>query len=294
MLGTLAIIFGTFAAIGVALDKVILRRHDSAIKLWLTDRWIALSEIRPSNLPRRTARAYLGFVRRYVGSTYLSLRFVITSISISVFMTTLFFFIGKAIRNAILRMVDPNFGSFWELLPGYVEMYQLHLNKGFVYPVNAVFDVATIFITTALVARFFFTRHLVRGAVFIVVDIALCCLLFYVCLYIIVSNDLATAPQSGLLNFHNHIREQMQNPALFAHWLAAGVAYSATVFYPTIIYLTVFLLLLMATAVVRTLRAAGLFYTESVVDSEKSVFFVTGTFLGIIAALLKALTELTK
>jgi hypothetical protein len=107
-----------------------------------------------------------------------------------------------------------------------------------------------------------------------------------------VSNDLTTAPQGGLLSFHNHIYEQTQQPAMFAHWLSSGVAYSATVFYPTIIYLSVFLLLLIASALVRTFRAAGLFYTESVVDSEKSIFFVTGTFLGVLAALLKALAEL--
>ncbi len=281
-----------FAAVGVALDKVILRRHDSAIKHWLADRWIALSEAGPSNLPGRAAGAYLRFVRRYIGSTSFSLRFVITSIAISLVMTTLFFFIGKGIRNIILRNVDPNFGSFWELLPGYIEMYQLHLNKAFVYPVNAAFDIATIVITTTLVARFLLSPRSLRGAGYIVLDITLCCALFYVCLFIIVSNDLATAPQGGLLSFHNHIYEQTRQPAMFAHWLSSGVAYSATVFYPTIIYLGVFLFLLIATAVIQLFRAVGLFYAESVVDNEKSVFFVTGTFLGVLAAMSKALAEL--
>jgi len=292
LLGEIAIIAGAFAAIGIALDKVVLRRHDIALKRWLTSFWVALHDIRPKKLPRSTAAAYLRFVHRTIGPDIRSWRFIATSIAISLVMTTAFFFLGKAIRNSILQSIDPEFGSFFEHLPGYAEMYWLHLDKAFVYPINALFDILTIILTTFLVSQFFLSRTLVRASRFIVLDLMLCAALFYVCLYIIVSNDIAVAPQGGLFSFHEHIAMHMQEPAMFAHWLSSGMTYSATVFYPTLMYLLIFLLLVLAAIFIRVTKSIGLFYAESVVDNEKSVFFVTGTFIGIVAALAKAASQL--
>jgi hypothetical protein len=254
--------------------------------------WVYLSDVRPKALPRATAATYLRFVRRYIGPDIRSWRFILTSVVISAVMTTVFFFVGKAIRNAILRAIDPDFGTFFELFPAYLEMYQLHLDKAFVYPVNAVFDILTVMFTTLLVTRFFLSRSLIRASRFVLLDLALCALLFYVCLFLIVSHDVATSPQGGLLKFHQHIGQHLGESAMFAHWLSSGMAYSATVFYPTLIYLVVFIIFIMAATFIRLLKGIGLFYAESAVDNEKSVFFVTGTFIGIIAAFTKAAAQL--
>lgn len=289
--GEIAIIAGGLAAIGLALDKIILKRHDSALKTSLTAFWVRLYEISPQKLPRYTARLYLDFVRRFIGPDITSIRFLITSILISFVMTTVFFFIGKAIRHAILASIDPSFPGFFESFSAYIEMYQLHLDKKVVYPVNVVFDILTIMVTTVLVTRFFLARNMLAASRFIVVDIVMCCFLFYTCLFIIVKSDLALAPPGGLLTFHKHVWAHLQEPAMFAHWLSSGMAYSATVFYPTILYLSIFLILLLASIVVKGLRVVGLFYAESAIENEKSAFFVTGTFLGILAASAKVISS---
>lgn len=291
-LGDIAVIAGTLAAVGLAIDKVISPRHDATLKDRLTAFWYALSEMNPRSIPRATAALYLRFIGRFIGEKFLSWRFLISSVAVSVLLTTIFFFVGKAVRHAILASLDPSYGSFYELLPGYIQMYADHLNKSFVYPINAVFDVLTVVITTALVMRFFRSRSLLRASGYIVLDLFTCALLFYVCLFLIVSNDLATAPAVGLLRFHQHILEKSENAAMFAHWISSGVFYSATIFYPTVVYLVIFFLITAAAMFAHLLKAAGMFYAESAVENDKSVFLVTGSFIGIFAAIAKGITDL--
>jgi hypothetical protein len=139
------------------------------------------------------------------------------------------------------------------------------------------------------------SRVIQRYAI-ILFDIIACVIFFYTCSFLAFYADSTT---SGIKvpyqKFYEHLGALFtEDSCTNYHVFTSTLVFSASVFLPTASYLLGILFFLTAKTTLEGCRWVVSHVLELSVSTEKTVFFYTGTLLGVVAAIGKTIVEVSK
>ena len=80
--------------------------------------------------------------------------------------------------------------------------------------------------------------------------------------------------------------ETLESPWIQRNWIMfAPIFFSATIFFPTVLYLLIVLLLMLSITAFAIAMGIALHVTELRIVGEKTVFFYSGVFLGLVRSI---------
>lgn len=210
----------------------------------------------------------------------------------SVVVTTLIFLIGQFAGFYYAHQMSDDPSPTIELVEAAWWAIETHSTKSIIYPVNIVFDILTIIFTTGLIGYLYKHRGIAKRIPIILLDIAVASALFALCFYILFhANNLYSAggewrsPESfvELIN----ARVGWADNAIFdPFWMLPQLAFTTTIFYPTIIFLIALLIVSAMHLFAIATKKLGLQILELSSGNDKSIFFYSGTFLGLLVSII--------
>jgi len=283
-------ILGSFAAIGLALDKLLLSHQRERLSNHALKYWIAVEETTIRDIPIAAARIYLSIVRLFVGEKLLSPSGLIRAMLVSVVVTTIVFLTGQFAGFYFAHQMTDDPSPTLELMQATWWAFQTHSHKSVIYPLNVVFDIMTILCTSFLIGYMYRHRGVTKRVPIILLDILIACTLFTVCFYILFhANNLYAA--AGEWRTPAAFFELVKTRAGFGDqsifdpfWMLPQLAFTTTIFYPTIIFLLVLLVITSMHIFALLTKKIGLQILELSSGNDKSIFFYTGTFLGLLVS----------
>ena len=290
-LKTTVILFGIFAGLGVAIDKLLLPRQKKYFFDKTENFWFFLDALEFHKLPARAAETFLHAKNMIVGEKLFSLRGVIRALFFSLFLTTAMFFLGQSTGIIIPQFYDPDGVSLDvpDLLSVSWTFFTEHLDHLRVYSTNFVFDFVTVLCTIFAINKVLGARHVFQQFLWISVDITVCVFLFYVCLFVLLNaNTLYLGGSIPFSGFHEwlYTKVTQDHIVVLAFWFIPQLLFTSTVFYPTILYLFFLLTLALLFMSAQIAKLAGLQLSELSSLGGKTIFFYAGTVLGLIVGLI--------
>ena len=217
------VLFGIFTGLGAAIDKLLLPRQKQYLFNALENFWFYLDALTFHKLPSKAAQAFLHAKNLIVGYNLLSLFGIARALVFSLFLTTAMFFVGQSAAIIIPQLYGPNGVSigFLELLGVAWTFFKQHLNHLRIYITNFVFDFLTIFCTIFVINRILRAKHIFQQFLLVILDIAACVLLFYVCLFLLLNaNTLYLGGSIPISGFHEWLYGKFTQDhfAVLAFW----------------------------------------------------------------------------
>lgn len=291
-LAAIVAILGSFSAIGLAIDKLLLPHQRKGLSNAALSYWLAVERVTIRDIPISAARAYLSFIRFFVGSRLTSKTGLLRAAVISVVVTTIVFLVGQFLGFYFAHRMSDDPSPTIELVKATWWAFQTHSNKLVIYPLNIAFDIVTIFCTTGLIGYMYRHRGMVKRIPIIILDIAVATTLFAICFYVLFhANNLYAA--GGEWRTPNAFVELIKErsgwgpSAVFdPFWMLPQLAFTTTIFYPTIIFLIILLFITSAHLFAIAAKSVGLQVLELSSGDEKSIFFYTATFLGLMVSII--------
>lgn len=285
----------------IAADRFLLNRQKSRLHDLLFTFWLRLDDAKIRNfhhaIASRTYAILRGLTRPW-GKPLLGL-FAIASLSVTVTMAALT--VGAVLdSDSVFALYDFSKVS-----------WQSAAQFGYLFAVNFLFDGLTLFLTM------FFLRRIARrgwplssllilgdglSAAFLAALCAFCIIIWTLWGYgdIWGSGDIVNITGEGLpflkyarLTFLEAVDlvlpSQLWSYATFDYTV---IAYSYTTFFPTVLYLTALLVVVICKPILKVGKAFALFFVEKAVEvddpKELMAFTLTGTLISTVALLLTA------
>lgn len=300
------------AAAGLALDELLLKRQANSIRSVLTTFWVHIEDLRIRDVPVDVARIFVSCVDRIFGSPTITLRWIARSVFVSVVLTSLSILAPFVIQYVIFNFFLGNFLGdldksevrkiyfYMPSLPYLIE-YVYKLRPFYIYPINYVFDFATVYITYGLAKAFITTKSVIVRALLVVVDfvgaLALAIGCYFVCVFVV--QDVWELHRNGdawggLLQaigakpLYSPVTDTPHSKnfeiVAISRVLPAGsvLFYSATTLLPTAVYLIILSVALLAVLTIRTVKFVVLQTLALSIETDKSIFFYTGALLALI------------
>jgi hypothetical protein len=139
----IALICTAFVVIGITIDRFLLRRQKNDLHNWLVTAWLKLVDIKIPNLPSAAAKGTLRIVARVLGQSLFSFRAILIGIIISVALTTAAFIVSNIPERGSLILAGKHFLT-------YMNSWEMFIS---VYPINFLFDAATILVTLHILRK---------------------------------------------------------------------------------------------------------------------------------------------
>lgn len=293
-LKTTVVLFGIFAGLGAAIDKLLLPRQKRYLLNKTQDFWFFLEALTFHKLPSKAGEAFLHAKKLIVGEKLLTPLGIARALVFSVFLTTVMFFVGQSAAIIIPQLYDPdgvslNISEFFSVAR---TIFTQHLNHLRVYSTNFAFDFLTIICTIFVVNRILNAKHVFQQFLWIVLDIAACVFLFYFCLFLLLNaNTLYLGGSIPFGGFHEwlYAKVAQDHIAVLAFWFIPQLLFTSTVFYPTTLYLFFLLSLSLLYMCAQIAKQAGLHLSELSSLGDKTIFFYAGTALGLIMGVINLL-----
>ena len=299
----------SWAAIGVARDKLLVPRYRTKLQEMMSAWWIRIDDTPMPDLTISMIDIFLRQKNKLFGRNILSIRWVLVAIMLSAFLTTLSILLGDYLFYKDVEETLDYFPKHKPLL---------------VYPINILFDAMTWAITVQLLAIALNINGINRW-ILIVLDLVISLLIAIMCFEIADyaefpngANNLFINGIEGLINdfilylahydlyglidwgwFETLFSSQQlasisYNPRTITTGDSSAFFFSNTSFLPTLFFLLVLVMGALSMVVIRLTRWVAMYFFELSVDTEKSIFFYTGTLFGVVGMLTKILVESQK
>ena len=289
-------------AAGIAIDKLLLDRQKGTLRAKLAEWWVFVDELRFKDIATDAALGLLRLKTLLFGDRLLSLRFVIVAAALSVSVTSAAIVAGDAIWFA-------DRGGIFAALEYFPQRKPMWL-----YLTNFVLDFITLFVTFRLL-DIFVRVNVVAKVGIVTVDFIVALLLAISCWY--VGKDLEFPNTSYFVTGDPKFIEYNYRQ-YFGYWQKTGIVdvetlsfgfiqpwdmhdgewgsffYANTTFLPTALLALLLFSLTVFFMLYHVIRFVVLQILGLSVETEKSIFFYTGTTMGLVAILLKILNELIR
>lgn len=292
------VIAGTFAAIGIGIDSLLLARHVEAVDKLALRWWIFFDDLKIIDVPRIAVSVYIKGKNAVLGPGF-SRNFFLRSLLLSLVLTAITVPGGRALGLALLEACNHRTGwsqqsfSFFEALRigwGWTGIQTI----AYLVPVNIAFDFATIFITILILSKAL-TKPNYFLLVLICLDIVACVILFYNAVYIADQFDNASIVSA---DGYWKIIPSFINAFTFGcpafHVLTSKLLFVSTILLPTLIYLIMILALFFLREGFQLFKFITMHILEKSVEDKKTIFAHVGTTLGLITTVGKAVLEMAK
>ena len=304
-IGYFIVLGGFLSGLGIGLDKLVLNKQKSLLEDKLIIFWDKVDNLEFKDIARLLAKKYLVAENRIFGKT-MSLRWLITTLIVSLLLTCLMIILGKTLGIFLLDTCTSIYHGTTSNIDGmsYLKIgWSYFLNNAEKFKaitLNYAFDFLTIAATVYLLERFILSERSHTRYFWIIIDIFICIFLLQFCIFIGLQID-------GTNVLHEQIKTPFEifgtlykdlniSTSRFScgsfHLYSGALAYSATILIPTIIYLSIIIVLMLA----KTAHDLGKFIllqvSELGLEGEKTVFYYTGIFLSTVIIGLKILKEL--
>lgn len=291
-------IAGILSGVGIAIDKLLLAHQSVKIKDALLQVWNYVDEVRFKDVAHKMVSVYILIERRLFGKRF-SARWFFVAISISTALTTATIIIGRALGMYLTATcADPNQTSlpfYTAVMMGFGYFHE-NVHHISIYPLNILFDNLTIAATVALLTVFLRGKAIGYRYFIIGLDIVFCVILLNVCFYIAFQLDTTSSgnPPTLFEALPRLVSDVSVLGCGYFYVYMSTIFFVSTITIPTLLYLLMILTLMAAKTSAEIGKFALLQLTELGVVGEKSVFFYTGIFLGLLVLLLKLAREIVK
>lgn len=183
-----------------------------------------------------------------------------------------------------------------QLFSASLTYFRYNVHRTTVYGLNVAFDVLTLMVTVNLLVIYVNQRRVVRRLGIILLDIVACVIFFYSCSFLAFYADETTnGIKVPYYEFYKHVGSLFTgHDCTNYHVFTSTLLFSASVFLPTVSYLIGILFFLTAKTTLEGCRWVVRHVLELSISTDRTVFFYTGTLLGLIAATGKAFVEIGK
>lgn len=288
------IVITAISSLGIALDKLILPHQHNIIKDYLLKIWDRVDDIHISDVPKKMVVLYLNVERKIFGKRF-HIRWWLSLISISIILTTFVLIMGRSLGiflaySCSTEVID-EITLFRSIEIGYW-YYISNINHRIIYPLNILFDTVTLFVTVQLLSKFLNSTGVIRYII-ILADIFICLLLFNLCFYLAFQLDSTAGgmPPNIIDVFPRLINDKKELGCTYYHVYLSTIFFVSTILIPTLVYLLMIFIFLVAKSSVHISKFVTLQITELGVSGDKSVFFYTGIFLSIVVIFVKVIKE---
>lgn len=293
------IIAALIASVGKAIDGLLLSRHVSALDAISIRAWLYLDRVTLRNIPRSGLRLFI-LLKEFLFGRGMGLEFIFRVILVSAMVTAIAMPFGRAIGMYLMLVceyasgnLDPaNLATFGYLFQSALGFFT---NDDYLWlaATNITFDFLTISITTVLIGCAI-RKNSIHLTAFVALDIVLCVVLFHALMWSIDQFDIAsrlTNTDSVLDLIPTIIFLAAQGCSSF-HFLTSKLLFSSTVLLPTLIYLSIILLLALFRHGFLLSRWIGMHLLErSSEDERRSIIGHLATTLGVLVAMIGAALE---
>ncbi len=280
--GTILVISTLIATFFRRLDYLILPGHHESIRNVLFKWWVFISDLKVIDLPRKMAKGFIFFEQYFFGNKIKSIRWFLRTFILSALLTSSAILIGEFVMHAtrkytVLEIV--NSSAFW--------LFKHDLK--FLIPINYILDTATITITYFILIYFCKNQNSFIRSIIIIMDILIAFFLGSICYtlghyfefgYLSLYVNISTY-YNGLINFNSILDAYIGN-FFFAN----------TTFIPTSIYLSILFFLVVSLAAYRISNFILLYILQLAIETDKNIFFYTGTLLSLLTILISILIRI--
>jgi len=293
-LGLAAAILGFFSALGAALDNLVLPHQNKKLQNVLLRWWDFVDDLRFRDIGHRMVDLYVAKERLLFGN-FPSSRWFLTAIILSTVVTGIAIIGGRTIGLAFTLLctgsTDAHGGVLGTLRTSLSASlgYFHNVDKLRVFSLNIGFDALTLCTTLGFLRLYLGRRRFLFRYSLVLSDIAACIAFFYVCSFLAFYSDGTTSGvRYGLVEYYKHFLWLWKEPqCTHFHIYTSTIVFSSTVFLPTFTYLSAILMVMTAKGSMESARYAARHLLELSATQQKSVFFYSGVFLGIIGSGMK-------
>lgn len=293
---TYAIALATaLAGLGAALDKLLLPHQAAKLRYRLLRFWNRVDDVRFSNVPEAMVEFYIHAEQRAFGKRFTA-RWATSVLLSSALLTSVTIVVGRALGLYLTGVCsDPSQSSIdlGVALRAGLTYFWVNVHHAFIYPLNLSFDAVTVAVTVTLLSWFLAAGGRLKRYAFLLADILLCVVLLVLCFFIAFRLDATTSgdPPSLTRVLPRLIGDFTELGCAYFHVYLSTIFFVSTITIPTLLYLLMILLFLMAKSASELGQWIVLHIVELGTVGEKSVFFYTGIFFGIIVIVLKLIQE---
>jgi len=307
--GTLLVVAAAtaLAGSGIALDRLLLLRQKTLLANWATRWWDYIDDLPIRDVSRDLISVFLGTVYWARGPNWVSKRFIVTSLIFSITLTSVAIVIGEYIY-----LKDWNQAVFERFL-----VWRTLI----LFAVNYVLDMSTILLTV-LILRIALSAHWIFRLSLLILDVVLAICLSFLCYGIADAMFSPVSPGmfsgtwegfgSNLATYLKHfdylgiidwsVIDWTFGDILVLNWTHEGFhsgnletfLYSSTTLIPSAGYALLLIAILFSLAALHIARFLPLQLLALSVETDKSVFYCTGTLFGLVAIVGKLLIEVVK
>lgn len=286
------------AATGIAVDALLLERHakwfDELALRW----WNFFDDLRIIDLPRVAISLFVQGKNHLLGHA-MDLGFLVRSGLVSLVLTALAIPGGRALALVILDMCTQQSGGspiapshWWYITAAWG--YTGFRNILALAPLNLGFDVVTIFVTAFLLALALRRNNAILITL-VVLDILACLVLLETMIIVSDRFDIITLTHGGFGSAIRNTWEMLGTAGCAtAHVVLPRLVYCSTVLLPTLIYLTMIVVLFILRQGFELLRWLAMYLFEKSVEDRKTIFAHLGVTLGLVVACGKAVLEIAR
>jgi len=291
-----------FAAVGAAVDNLVMPHQNSKLQDRLVVWWNYVDDVKFRDVAHTMVEFYLRLERRLFGA-FPSWRWLLTALLASAVLTTFAVLLGRTLGlyltflcNGNLQYSGGPIEAFFTLMTPAWTYFRYNVDHFVLYALNITFDAVTLATTLFFLRVYVRRRGLLPRYILVAADIAACLLFLYTCMFVAFYADITS---SGIKHtywtFYEHLLEPLARPdCSYFHTFTSTVIFSSTVLLPTLTYLGAIFFFLNAKVSLEASRWVVAHILELGATQKKTVFFYTGVYIGLLAALGKLTQELIK
>lgn len=301
-LGIAATIVAFFSALGAAMDSLVLPQQNKRLQDALLHWWNYVDDVRFRDIAHQMVALYVRIERKLLGK-FPSWRWFLTAVCTSAIVTTLAIIggrtIGLTLTLACNDVID-SFGGMWGTITqmwwASIGYFKYNLDHPRIYAINIAFDALTLAATLAFLRLYLRQRLFISRYILILTDILACLVFFYLCSFLAFYSDSTTSGiRYGLFDYYKQFLDVAKDPqCAHFHLYTSTFVFSSTVFLPTFTYLFAIFMLMTAKGSLEISRYAARHLLELSATQQKTVFFYSGVFIGIVGSVLKLAYDLMK
>lgn len=304
-------ILAFFSSLGLGVDKLVTQHQKSKLSGMMLEFWVLVEALKIPDLPILAAKGYVSFHCRIAGNKILSFRYAATSLLVSVIFTSIAFAVGQFLgfylthHYYLIAGIDcdqacmSNIPSNRELLEATWWAFSTHAQKLIMYLGNFIFDLMTIATTFLMISVVSRVKSGIARVFLILLDLAIASLIFLTALYVLYhANSLYSIPGEwfSISYFFDLVKEKIgigPGNNFFPFWVIPQLAFTSTIFYPTFAFLIILLLVTLAHVFAVLIKLSGLQLFELSSEGKHTIFFYSGTFIGLVASAMTLSLKLT-
>ena len=302
-------ILALFASLGAAIDALLLPAQLNNLKEKMEILWVHISDIKVVDYAYETAILaqrlfYFVFGGKHKWGKLAVFSFILSSL-VSIITIVSGYTLDSYI-NETLGFTDYDLSLLDELLISFqISIYEHPIESISLVVTNYLFDFITIIVTMFLISKLKHSRRVYHVPI-IILDATIALIISGLCYtsseYIVFGDS-----YHGYVYFENKILDviitNIENIIriiigieYYSYWEELGSSwyffYSVTTLLPTIIFLSVLFILILSSFSFMVCRFIICHLLALSVEKGKSIFFYTGTFIGLLAVIGKMLVAL--